>query len=142
MVCHHEPLRHCQSFSDVRSLFDSGVNVGVCDTGASFFDYHTLTDFPIVKINRDVDEIHRSLVKIIPHITRQMVVRCVNSVNDVVADIECDYHQIDEYLPSICEVIGVPYNKERHDMMTGQMLTVKLSDIAHTNNLKGSKWRG
>ena len=125
VFCHHELLKDCiskQQFYDEMSK----PSVGNSDSGLVFTDFQErFPESKTVIIERNRKDVFDSLSDIYDI--------DVNAFNDLAERIDqiqglrVPFELLDQEMETVCEYIGIPYNKQRHDMF--KVLNIQTTDL-------------
>jgi len=132
VLCHHELMKFCPTRECFYQAFrHPKVRIGNSDSGLPLTEFQRVfPDAPTVIIERDIEDVYRSLHDIgIPIEMRWLV-----DMQERIAGLNgmrVEFDNLDRQLADICNHIGLPYRREKHDIF--RHLIVVTNDFTPDN---------
>lgn len=134
VLCHHELMKFCKTKSEFYRAFEHPtLRVGNSDSGLPETDFQLVfPDSPTVIIERPLNEVYQSLhdidIPVPKEYLEDMEVRLAG-----LQGMRVDFENLDRQLPDVCDFLGVPYNRPKHDVF--RSLVVVTVDFTPDNYL-------
>lgn len=132
VLCHHELMKYCPTKGEFyRGMFHPHYKVGNSDSGLPLTDFQSVfSGCATVIIERPIDDVHRSLHDIEIPVGMDWLedMRARLSGLD---GMRVQFEDIDRQLVDVCDYIGVPYSREKHDIF--RRLIVLTNDFTPDN---------
>jgi hypothetical protein len=124
VYCHHELLNGLRS----RQAFYDAMRPGIgnADCGLALTDFQERWDCPTVIIERPIRDVAESLIRLGMDI--RWFLEILNRRLAEVDGLRVDFSQLDDRLPEICGFLGLPYDRQRHDLF--RRFNIQLQEIS------------
>ena len=134
VLCHHELMKFCKTKAEFYRSFDHpSLRIGNSDSGLMMTDFQNVfPDSPTVIIERPLDDVLQSLHDIEILVPREYLEDMQSKLSSLKA-MRVEFENLDRQLPDVCDYIGVPYNREKHDIF--RSLVVVTVDFTPDNYL-------
>lgn len=137
VLCIHENMKFCSTKAEFYArMYHPEYRIGNSDSGLMMTEFQQVfPNAPTVIIERPLDDVLQSLHEIEIPVPRE-VLEDMQSRLSKLKGMRVEFENLDRQLADICDYIGVPYKREKHDLF--RSLVVVTTDFTADNY---SIWR-
>ena len=137
VLCHHELMKFCKTKAEFYQSFrHPTLRIGNSDSGLPLTEFQQVfPNAPTVIIERPLDDVLQSLHDIEILAPREFLEDMQSRLSKL-NGMRVEFDNLDRQMADICDYIGVPYKREKHDLF--RSLVVVTTDFTADNY---SIWR-